>query len=492
MDNFQIDVERLKNLMTSAATDLNIQEENEIEYTQLRQNLLKQEKFKKIAPEFVRTCGSLKEFRREMQALSTHYVDRRKHIKDSFYLLIASLYGTEIKNETVNIEIQNKNPTPKNKIELSTRRNILDAFTVTQISWYGSMEQNHFLGRLFDLTNLPSNDSRYDTADEDIYKHTVLNNDWADDWVFTDRRFNLLHTDDDVFLDFLCLTLHPTVRTDNANALILLEIYNNNISKYGIIIAENGDIAGKPTYKQQEIKHSNQAALLLPENEKKLALVIGCSKYIHAGELINPSNDADSMADILESLGFNITKISNPTQKELKIAIDDFGEKLIQYKTGLFYFAGHGIQVKGLNYLIPTDANLKNERMAEYDCVEVNRVLGFMEDSKANVNIVILDACRNNPFERNWSRGIGLRGLAQMDAPKGSFIAYSTSPGKTASDGDGKNGLYTEALLKYIGTKQRPITTMFQDVRRDVIAKSNNEQVPWEATSLTSDFFFNP
>ena len=105
---------------------------------------------------------------------------------------------------------------------------------------------------------------------------------------------------------------------------------------------------------------------------------------------------------------------------------------------------------------------------------------------------MILDACRDNPFERSWNRGIGLRGLTTMNAPKGSLIAYSTSPGKTASDGVGLNGLYTDVLLQHIGSKGITITTMFQNVRKDVIAKSNNEQIPWEMTSLTADYYFNP
>ncbi len=139
------------------------------------------------------------------------------------------------------------------------------------------------------------------------------------------------------------------------------------------------------------------------------------------------------MEAILKTMGFEVIKKIDPTQKELKIAIDEFGEKLKGCEVGLFYFAGHGVQVKGLNYLIPIDANLKTEKIVEYDCVEAGRVLAHMEDARTSVNLMILDACRNNPFERSWGRGIGLRGLATMNAPKGSLIAYSTSPGNTAS-----------------------------------------------------------
>lgn len=378
----------------------------------------------------------------------------------------------------------------QNKIELSTRRNILDGFIVTKITWYGNLEQVNFLGRLFDLSKLPSNDHRYKTAGEDIRKHTVDNNDWTDEWVFTDQRFNFLHIQDKSFLEFLCLTIHPAVRDNQHQVLTLLEIYNNNLSKNGYELYQSGEIAGRPTYEAREIKVA--AVVAKTHKETKLALVIGCSEYNYAGVLANPLNDANSIEKKLQSLGFDVMKTLNPNQKDLKIIIDEFGDKLKGYDIGLFYFAGHGVQVKGMNYLIPVDANLKTERMVEYDCVEASRVLAYMEDSKSQVNIVILDACRDNPFERSWGRGISQRGLTTMNAPSGSLIAYSTSPGKTASDGDGTNGLYTYSLLEHIGSKQVTVMAMFQQVRKDVIAKSKNEQIPWEATSLTADYYFNP
>ncbi|MEO5599908.1 MAG: caspase family protein [Cyclobacteriaceae bacterium] len=165
--------------------------------------------------------------------------------------------------------------------------------------------------------------------------------------------------------------------------------------------------------------------------------------------------------------------------------------ELEKYDVGLFYFAGHGVQVKGSNYLIPVDANLKNERTVEYDCVQVDRILSHMENAKTSVNVLILDACRNNPFERNWGRDLSQRGFAVMDAPKGSLIAYSTSPGKTASDGEGKNGLYTGELISEIKTVNLTVTQLFQKVRKAVMEKSKDTQVPWESTSLTADFYFN-
>ncbi len=377
------------------------------------------------------------------------------------------------------------------KIELSTRRNILDAFLITKISWYGNLDQTNFLGRLFDLSSLPSTDHRYQTAQKDIWKHTTLNDDWPDEWVFTDSRFNLLHVPDQTFLDFLCLTIHPTVRDNQEQVITLLEIYNNNISKHRFEIIKTGDIAGRPIFSFREIITAPQA-VFSPRKEKRLGLIVGCANYTYATPLGNPNNDANAIANSLQELGFEVIKIIDPTQKDLKVAIDDFGEKLKDYHVGLYFFAGHGVQIKGLNYVIPIDANLKSERMVEYDCVDANRVLSHMEESKCSVNIVILDACRDNPFERSWSRGTGQRGLATMNAPTGSLIGYATSPGKTASDGVGANGLYTESLLSHISEKGTSITSMFQKVRLEVISKSKDEQLPWESTSLTADFFFNP
>jgi hypothetical protein len=379
------------------------------------------------------------------------------------------------------------------KIQLATRRNILDGFLITRISWNGNLEQPSFLGRLYNLSKLPSLDYRYKTADEDIHKHTVMNDDWPEEWIFTDTRFNLLHTNDNAFLDFLCLTLHPAVRQDDVEITTLLEIYTNNLKRDGYTIEKSGEIGGRPIFSAidlSSVKTSTTTTTTLKPEVRK-ALVIGCSKYQFANPLVNPLNDANGVESVLQKLGFVVTKKIDPSQKELKITIDEFGATLKGSDIGLFYFAGHGVQVKGLNYLIPVDANLSSEKLVEYDCVEASRILAHMEDARTSVNIMILDACRNNPFERSWGRGIGQRGLATMSAPKGSLIAYSTAPGNTASDGAGNNGLYTEALLNHIAEKAVQVYTMFQKVRLEVMQKSKEEQIPWESTSLTADFYFN-
>jgi hypothetical protein len=229
--------------------------------------------------------------------------------------------------------------------------------------------------------------------------------------------------------------------------------------------------------------------------EKRLALVIGNANYLNGITLQNPVNDAKAIAIALRNVGFTVLMYLNSDLKAMKKAMDDFGEKLQNYTIGLFYYAGHGMQVNGNNYLIPVDASLKVEQDVQYDCIDAGRLLGKMEAAGTNTNIVILDACRDNPFARSWgsSRSAaqqGGTGLAFMNAPSGSIIAYATSPGKTASDGTGKNGLYTEAILKFIKVPKLSIEDFFKNVRTEVETKSNRAQTPWESTSLKGNFFF--
>jgi uncharacterized protein (TIGR02145 family) len=233
--------------------------------------------------------------------------------------------------------------------------------------------------------------------------------------------------------------------------------------------------------------HSQSSNLVQPQ--RKIALVIGNGSYL-TSELANPENDARAMTEVLTKLGFVVYKYENLTQSQMKSAIDEFGMKLNNYDIGIFYYAGHGIQSNGFNYLIPVDAQLNIEKQVEYDCVQVDRILAYMEASGTKVNIIILDACRNNPFERSWTRSSNGKGLAFMNAPKGSLIAYATSPGSTASDGSGENGLYTSAILESIQIPNITVLQMFQNVRSIVLEKSNKQQTPWESTSLIGDFYF--
>ena len=225
--------------------------------------------------------------------------------------------------------------------------------------------------------------------------------------------------------------------------------------------------------------------------EKRLALVIGNGNYAK-NALANPVNDAKSIEEALKGIGFEVQRFDNLGQKEMARAIDDFGNKLRNYDVGLFFYAGHGVQSKGFNYLIPVDARLFSESDVEYNCVRADRVLGKMEDAKNKINLVILDACRDNPFERSWTRTAKGRGLATMTAPVGSVIAFATSPGNTASDGTGKNGLYTSGLLTYVSEPGITAMQMFQKVTAFVFKKSDKQQLPWVSTSLTGDFYLVP
>ncbi|MGB0522128.1 MAG: caspase family protein [Flammeovirgaceae bacterium] len=253
------------------------------------------------------------------------------------------------------------------------------------------------------------------------------------------------------------------------------------------ILVKATDKRMKSAVKSFTIDHEEKR---VTTTQKRLALVIGNAAYESGGSLKNPINDANGMKVALEQLGFEVMKFENCDQKNMKKAIDQFGQKLAGYDVGLFFYAGHGLQVKGSNYLIPTDARLENENEVEYDCVRADRVLMVMENAKVGTNLVILDACRNNPFERSWSRSANGNGLAFMNAPKGSLIAYATSPGNTASDGAGDNGLYTEALLREITKPNITILEMFQNVRATVVKRSDSQQTPWESTSLIGNFYF--
>ena len=220
---------------------------------------------------------------------------------------------------------------------------------------------------------------------------------------------------------------------------------------------------------------------------RRTALVIGNAAYADA-PLKNPVNDADDIAAALRELGFDVTLFKDLDQKQMKSQIRAFGEKLRGGGVGLFYYAGHGVQVRGTNYLIPIGAAANSEPEIEYEAVEAGFVLAQMEAANNKMNFVILDACRNNPFARSYRSAD--KGLAQMDAPRGSLIAYSTAPGSVAADGAGRNGIYTAELLKQIRTPNLNVEDVFKQVRIRVLKSTQGKQTPWESSSLTDDFNF--
>ena len=224
---------------------------------------------------------------------------------------------------------------------------------------------------------------------------------------------------------------------------------------------------------------------------KRTALVIGNARY-EIGALRNPTNDAQDMAATLQKLGFEVTLTIDATQERMEHNISEFGRQLYQGGVGLFYYAGHGVQVDGENYLIPVDANIQSESDVRYKAVNIGQVLGKMGEARNGLNIVILDACRDNPFAKRFrsaSRGLA---IVSSSAVKGTFIAYATSPGKVASDGEDRNGLYTKQLLTQLQTPGMPIEQVFKRVLQGVERDTNGRQTPWTSSSFSGDFYFVP
>ncbi len=218
-----------------------------------------------------------------------------------------------------------------------------------------------------------------------------------------------------------------------------------------------------------------------------VALVIGNSAYDTA-PLRNPVNDARAMGKTLRELGFDVTEKENLNQKDMKREIQTFGQKLQKGGVGLFYYAGHGMQVSGRNYLIPVGARIEHEKQVEYEAVDMGAVLSEMDYARNNMNIVILDACRDNPFARSFRSSA--QGLAAVNAPSGTLIAYATAPGSVASDGPGENGIYTGELIKIMHSPGVKIEDVFKQVRSAVRQESDGKQTPWESSSLEGDFYF--
>ncbi len=223
--------------------------------------------------------------------------------------------------------------------------------------------------------------------------------------------------------------------------------------------------------------------------EARTALVIGNGAY-RTSPLRNPVEDAKAMAEALQKCGFQVTLLEDATRMRMVEALRAFGQTIQGGGVGLFYFAGHGLQVKGRNYLVPVDADLASEDEVPYSTLDADAVLAKMETARNRLNLLILDACRNNPFGSS-ARGFS-QGLAQMDAPAGSYIAFATAPGRTAADGSGSHGLYTQYLLAQMAQPGLKLEDVFKRVRAGVMRDSREQQVPWESSSITGDFYFVP
>ena len=224
----------------------------------------------------------------------------------------------------------------------------------------------------------------------------------------------------------------------------------------------------------------------------KQALVLGNSRYKQA-PLRNPVNDANGMAEALKSVGFGVALALELPRSAMQDAIRAYTDNLAKTKSvGLFYFAGHGAQLAWRNYMIPVDAEIADISELREQGVDVNSLIDGIRKAGNPMNIIILDACRNNPFGRGRVARLDQKGLSQLDAPPGTLLAYATAPGNVASDGEGANGLYTENLLREIKTPEAKIEDVFKRVRLHVRRRTNGQQIPWESTSLEEDFWFVP
>jgi hypothetical protein len=270
-----------------------------------------------------------------------------------------------------------------------------------------------------------------------------------------------------------------TVQKPDCNILwrrrVILKEGENSI----YIIANNA--AGPATSEKRSVIFKKTMA------EKRIALVMGNSEYSNGTTLKNPVNDANLIESTLEDLGFEVLKKINVGRDSMMASIREFSKKLSSSNVALFYYAGHGVQIDGINYLIPVDAKLENKEDCKWEAVAVNTVTDEFNSRNTNTNIVILDACRNNPY-RSWVRG-NETGFKAMTPPNGTIISFATSEGATAADGSGFNGVFTEELVKQMRVPQ-PLEYVFKNTRKNVIIKTKNQQIPTEWSYLIGDFYF--
>jgi uncharacterized caspase-like protein len=238
---------------------------------------------------------------------------------------------------------------------------------------------------------------------------------------------------------------------------------------------------------QQVSMPSTSPPVVAGLNGKRIALVIGNSNY-RTRPLRNPINDANDVSAALRTSGFQVIDLRDASLQQMRAGVRQFGDRLINNDVGLVYYSGHGVEVKGRNYFIPVNADIQREDEIADQGLDVSLVLEKMNTAGKGVNILIVDACRDDPFGRSFRSAS--RGLAQMDAPRGTIIAYATSPGKVAQDGDGRNSPYTKNLVRVMQQPNKPIEQVFKEVRRAVQEETKNQQTPWENTSLSGDFYF--
>ena len=265
-----------------------------------------------------------------------------------------------------------------------------------------------------------------------------------------------------------------------------------NLSDYEKRVAEEKEAKKRQSDLDNQFKVDQQQSTTTQAADnfligKRIALVVGNSNYKHR-PLRNPGNDADDISRALRSSGFEVIDLRDASLQQMRAGVRQFGDRLINNDVGLVYYSGHGVEVKGRNYFIPVNADIMREDEIADQGLDVSLILEKMGTAGKGVNILIVDACRDDPFGRSFRSSS--RGLAQMDAPRGTIIAYATSPGKVAADGDGRNSPYTKNLVKAMQQPNKPIEQVFKEVRRAVQEETKNQQTPWENTSLSGDFYF--
>lgn len=226
------------------------------------------------------------------------------------------------------------------------------------------------------------------------------------------------------------------------------------------------------------------------KQKNSVALVIGNSAYTHHPGLANPVNDAIAMSIRLKELGFDVTSVTDGSRAQIYAALAEFGTKSANADVALMFYAGHGVQVNGRNWLLPVSANIQQATDLAAQAVRTNDILEVMDNSGAALKLIILDACRNNPLPVGASRGAS-RGLARVEAQTaGTMIAFATAPDKTAEDGAGNNSPFTTALLQHIATPGLEVRQMFGRVRKSVYEATNKQQLPWVNEAIIGEFYF--
>ncbi|CAA7628048.1 exported hypothetical protein [Candidatus Terasakiella magnetica] len=273
------------------------------------------------------------------------------------------------------------------------------------------------------------------------------------------------------------------VGNGSGSGYALFKVPDSRLSQ--TVIAELATIA-KPEAQQVDV--SPAAKPVSADTGKKVALVMGNAAYKRL-PLENTINDANVVADALTRVGFSVTKVMNGDFDAMKLGLKEFYLDAKSSDLAVIYYAGHGVEVNGRNYLVATDVDISSPEDVLSRSVDVTRMLATLGLVTANPKILILDACRDNPFPDKYKRQ--QRGLAQIEAPVETFIAFSTSPGNVSEDGSGKNSPYTRSLAAKLGQPNLSLEAVFRGVRKDVISDTDGRQTPWENTSLTSEVRFS-